>query len=437
VQITMLALGSRGDVQPFVALALALCAGGHKVTIAAPEDYEALVTDYGVSFHTLGGLIRAQMDMPRVAAMLDGAGNPLRFAAETLPQMLPLVTRLVEDAWSASLSCAPGGPDAIIASTLGAIPGLSVAEGCSAPLFVAHFHPLAQTSAAQHVNFPSLPAGLPLAGHVRPVYNRLSHFLGAHGLWQLLRPALNRARREVLQLGPLSLPELVARVRALDQRTIYGYSRHLAPLGPSAPPDLPVTGFWWLPQPARWQPSPELQRFLAAGPPPVYIGFGSNLTGTQPDALTRTYAAALDRCGLRGLFYGGWGDFGNIPLPHTMLRVDGIPHDWLFPQMAAVVHHGGAGSTSAAVAAGVPSVAMPFLGDQFFWAEQIHVLGCGPSPVIRQGLTPTHLAATLADLTGNEGYRTNARTLAARLQDENGPAVAAAWIEHKLALHQV
>ncbi len=186
MRITILALGSRGDVQPFVALALALQQRGHAVRIAAPQDYAFLVHAYGVPFHVLGGLIREQMDMARVAAMLDGAGNPLRYAVDMLPQVVPLVGRLVADAWQASHDA-----DALVVSTLGAYPGLSVAEKRRAPIVVAHFHPLAQTSGAQHVNFPALPPRLP----GRAQYNRLTHFLGAHGLWQLLRPALNRARR--------------------------------------------------------------------------------------------------------------------------------------------------------------------------------------------------------------------------------------------------
>ncbi len=424
MRITILALGSRGDVQPFVALALALRTRGHAVRIAAPQDYATLIEDYGLPIHVLGGLIREQMDMPHVAAMLDGAGNPLRFAVDTLPQVMPLVGRLVDDAWHASLDA-----DALIVSTLGAYPGLSVAEKRGAPLIVAHFHPLGQTSAAQHVNFPALPTWVPL----HAPYNRLSHFLGAQGLWQLLRPALNRARRHVLALPSLSPAALLRRVRRLDQAAIYGYSRHLAPLPSNTPPGLAVTGFWFLPHAPHWQPDAHLLRFLDAGPPPVYVGFGSNLTGRTPDQLTRLYVEALQRTNCRGLFFGGWGDFANIDLPATMLRVDSIPHDWLFGRVAAVIHHGGAGSTSAAVAAGVPSVAMPFLGDQFFWAHQLHHLGCGPPALVRRSLTADCLAATIADLTTNPIYRANAQSLGARLTAECGAATAAEWIEQNLA----
>src|SRR4051812_32310837 len=145
MRMTILALGSRGDVQPFVALAMALQTRGHAINIAAPADYAALVKDHGLPFHVLGGLIREQMNMSRVAAMLDGAGNPLRFAADLLPQVMPLVGRLVDDAFGASHAA-----DAIVVSTLGAYPGLSVAEKRGVPLLLAHFHPLAQTSSAQH-----------------------------------------------------------------------------------------------------------------------------------------------------------------------------------------------------------------------------------------------------------------------------------------------
>lgn len=427
-RITILALGSRGDVQPFVALALALRGRGHHVRIAAPQDYAPLIQEYGLPWHDLGGLIREQMDMHRVAAMLDGAGNPLRFALDTLPQIRPLVSRLLADADAAAHDA-----DALVVSTLGLYPGLSVAEKRSAPLIVTHFHPLAETSAAQHVNFPAWPSPLPL----RSRYNRLTHFLGSHGLWQLLRGPLNRARRESLRLPPLSPLALVRRVQDALAQPLYGYSRQLAPLPEHAPADLPVTGFWLLPRSPNWQPDPVLLHFLSSGPPPLYIGFGSNLTGRTPDALTALYVAALERTGQRGILFAGWGDFGNITLPPTVLRIADAPHDWLFPQVAAVIHHGGAGSTAAAVAAGVPSVAMPFLGDQFFWAQQLHRLGCGPPPLHRQSLTAGGLAHTMDDLLRNERYRTKAASLGAKIRAETGAERAADWIEQRISLRQL
>ena len=422
-RITILALGSRGDVQPFVALAVALRARGHAVRIAAPQDYAPLIEAHGFPFYSLGGLIREQMDMRQVAAMLDGAGNPLRFAADVLPQFSALARGLVADAWAASYDA-----DALVVSTLGMYPGLSVAEKRGAPLVVAHFHPLAETSAEQHVNFPAWPKWLPL----REPYNRLTHFLGAHGLWQLLRRSLNRARREVLGLPPISAPALVSRVRRIVAQPIYGYSTVLAPLPPDAPADLPVTGCWFLPQAPNEEPDERLCRFLASGTPPVYIGFGSNLTGRTPDELTALYVTALQNLGQRGILYAGWGDFGNISLPETVLRNEDAPHGWLFPQVQAVVHHGGAGVTAAAVAAGVPSVAMPFLGDQFYWAEQLHRLGCGPPPLDRRHLTVEALTRTIGEMLTNASYRQTAQRLGAQLAAEDGARRAAAWIERTI-----
>lgn len=423
MRITILALGSRGDVQPFVALAAALRARGHRIRIAAPQDYATLITDHGFSFHSLGGLIREQMDMQAVAAMLDGAGNPLRFAAGVLPQFRSLAQQLVADAWQAA-----DDADALVVSTLGMYPGLSVAEKRCAPLFVAHFHPLAETSAEQHVNFPSWPAWLPL----RSRYNRFTHFAGAHGLWQLLRRSLNRARSTILGLPPISPLQLIRRVQSVLAQPIYGYSRILAPLPPDTPAELPVTGFWFLPRAPGWEPDQRLADFLASGPAPVYIGFGSNLTGRTPDELTALYVEALHRTGQRGILFAGWGDFGNIPLPTSILRVEDAPHDWLFPQVAAAIHHGGAGVTAASVAAGVPSVAMPFLGDQFLWAQQLHRLGCGPSPLDRRHLTAEQLSATIGAMLSNPSFRTAACRLGAQVVAEDGANRAADWIERTI-----
>lgn len=431
MHFAILALGSRGDVQPFVALGCGLRNAGHAVTLAAAEDYAQLVTAAGLPFVGMGGLIREQMDMERVAAMLDGAGNPVRFALDFLPQVTPLIERIMRDAWAASHTA-----DAVLASTLGLYPGLSVAEKRGVPLLAAHFHPLGRTSDQQHPNFPPLPQAGPASGplnrRMHAGYNRATHLLGEQALWQLLRSALNRARRKVLGLPALGPLALARRVHAAQAHTVYGYSTTVAPLPPGTPANPAVTGYWFLPRPAYWQPDAALAHFLAEGPPPVYVGFGSNLTGRNPDRLTQMFVAALQANGLRGLLHAGWGDFGNGPLPATVLRVAGVPHDWLFPQTAGVVHHGGAGVTAAALAAGIPAAVMPFLGDQFYWAQRVHALGCGPPPLVRRTLTTAQLTAVLADLVNNGRYRERARIVAQSLAGEDGVGNAVAWITRTL-----
>lgn len=417
----MLALGSRGDVQPFVALALGLQTRGHRVTIAAAADYTPLAAAYGVSFAPIAGYVRELMNFGLVNELLDGAHNPLYFARMFLAELAPLLTTIMADCWQIAQQA-----DLLIVSTLGLYLGLDLVEKQACPLVAVHFHPLFATTAHAHVNFPTAPAWLPLAAP----YHRFTHWLGQHGFWQLLGPALNRARRTALGLPPRSRWACYRRAQVAVP-TLYAYSPTVAPLptGTALPPTSALTGYWFLPQPPAWQPPAVLQEFLAAGPPPVVITFGSILGGRNPDHMTGLLVAALTKSGQRGLIYRGWGDLGNIALPPTVLAIDAIPHDWLFPRCAAVVHHGGAGATAAALWAGVPSVVVPVFGDQLLWAARVHALGAGPPPLPRRQLTVARLAAAIDQAVTDPTLRTQAQRLQQPLYAEGGVGTAVAWLE--------
>lgn len=421
MHIVMLALGSRGDVQPFVALALGLQARGHHVTIAAASDYAPLATAYGIPFAPLVGYVRELMNFGLVNELLDGAHNPLYFARAFLAELTPLLPTIMADCWQIARQA-----DLLLVSTLGLYLGLELVDKQACPLVAVHFHPLFATPAHAHVNFPTVPAWLPGAAP----YHRFTHWVGQHGFWQLLGPLLNQARQTALDLPARSRWSLYQHAQGVLP-TLYAYSPTVAPLptGTILPPTSALTGYWFLPQPPAWQPPAVVQAFLAAGPPPVVITFGSILGGRNPDQMTRLLVAALTQSGQRGLIYRGWGDLGNIPLPPTMLAIDAIPHDWLFARCAAVVHHGGAGTTAAALRAGVPSVVVPVFGDQQLWAERICALGAGPSPLPRRQLTAARLATAIDQAVTQPALRSQAQRLQQALQTEDGVGAAVAWLE--------
>jgi sterol 3beta-glucosyltransferase len=415
-KFTILALGSRGDVQPFVALGKGLVAAGHSVRIAAAEDYGPLVTEHCLPFHPLVGRIADLMDRELVYAAFDAGANPLPFARRFRDAVTPLMECLLHDCLAAAR-----GADTLIVSTLGVYPGESVAEALgSLPVIEAHFHPVAATRTLPHAFFPELRLSAPLTG----IYNRLSHILGAQGMHAFLRPALNRARRSVgLRPAPLMPP-------SSPRLSLHGYSPSISP-----PPSdwdkerVNVTGYWPLPSPPYFRLPLDLERFLDGGLPPVYIGFGSILAGRDPNGVTHLLADALDRAGVRGILYRGWGDLGNVPLPPTVYLTDGVPHDILFPRMAAVVHHGGAGTTAATLRAGVPSIAVPFFGDQRFWARRLHELGASPLPIPRDALTAERLAEGIRAVLASASFRDRAETLGHSLAAEEGIVNAIAAIE--------
>lgn len=427
MRIAILALGSRGDVQPFVALGLELQKLGHSVRVAAAADYEDLISDYGLRFAPLVGNISDIMNFELVYDALDAANRllPLGFARSFVSQIDPLVDQVFADCWQACQ-----GAEALVVATLGIYPGLSIAEKLDLPIYPVQMYPAATTRTFADVSFLQLPRWVPLRGS----YNRLTHIAAKHGLWQLLRRAINRARQRVLSLPPLSPRALWRRVSQPRPLVLHAYSQLVAPIPADWSPKHQITGYWFLDHLPDWQPTPELLHFLESGPAPVYIGFGSILAGRNPNAFTALLLEALERAGQRGVLYRGWGDLGNIPLPPSVIAVDAVPHDWLFPRMAAVVTHGGAGTTAAALRAGVPPIVVPVFSDQFFWGQRVATLGAGPPPIARKTLSAEGLAAALRQAVADSALRQNAAALGAALRAERGPQRAAQLIS--TALHQ-
>lgn len=192
-----------------------------------------------------------------------------------------------------------------------------------------------------------------------------------------------------------------------------------------------VTGYWFLDPPGNWQPPEDLLRFLENGPPPVYIGFGS-MRLPDPQALTRLALQALEMSGQRGVLLEGWGALERLPAPEIVLFIREMPHAWLFPRTAAVVHHGGAGTTAAVLRSGVPGIITPFAGDQYAWAEQVRRLGVGP-PLGMKKLTAPKLAGAIRQAVGDPGLRARAAALGEQIRAEDGVSSAAALIERRAA----
>jgi sterol 3beta-glucosyltransferase len=419
MQVTIIAPGSRGDVQPYVALGRGLREAGHTVRVLATQDFRGLVTDYGLDFTAMGG------NMETVAQDMQGLleqGNFLRI----LSSMGRTAQQLVYQASVSGLAACQGS-DLIIAGLGGLFVGQALSEKLDIPLVQAFYFPFTPTGEFPNALTPLPPMRLPAWA------NSLSHRIAQQMLWQNFRSADSKARREVLKLGPAPFWGPFAALRRQERTILYGYSPQVLPPPRDWGSFIHVTGYWFLEPPAGWKPPADLVDFLHAGPPPVYVGFGS-MVNSNPEETPGLVLQALARSGQRGVMPSGWGGLRKEELPATVFMTGGVPFSWLFPQMAAVVHHGGAGTTSIGLWAGIPSIVTPFMGDQPFWGQRVHELGVGPKPIPRRRLTADSLAEAICCAVSDTILRTRAASLGERVRAENGVARAVAVIEQYACL---
>jgi sterol 3beta-glucosyltransferase len=253
--------------------------------------------------------------------------------------------------------------------------------------------------------------------------------LGNQTIFQMISPLTNECRPDILGLAPLSARYWWA-VDSPDNNIpmIYAHSPAVLLRPTDWGPCKEVSGYWFLDRGTGYQPNDALAAFLDGGPPPVYVGPGSAIDHDH-DSTTRMVIDAMARVGQRAILQEGWSGLGAMDLPDSILAVDDVPHDWLFPQLAAVVHHGGAGTTAAGLRAGLPNVVVPFYGDQFFWAWRVRALGVGPRGIPRRTLTSERLAKAVRAACADVGMRTRAHTLSERIRAEDGVGRAVAFIE--------
>ena len=415
-QFTILAHGSRGDVQPYVALGFGLKQAGYSVKVAAPAQFQALVLEYGLDFAPLAGDPRLLM-----AESVDKASRQGNFLSSTrviLRYAAPIALQVMRDAQSACQ-----GTDGIIHSLLMTQVGHQIALQLGVPDFSALVFPVfSPTSNFPNPGFPDLRWAL---------YNRLTHHLFTQLFSQGGRLAYNWIiRRRHSEFPPLAeWPFNGSRERSTP--ILYGFSPHVIPKPTDWSKDVHVTGFWFLASPAHWQPSAALLDFLAAGPPPVFVGFGSVIS-RRVHQLTEMVLEALAITGQRGLLLSGWGGLTRVELPQNVFMIESAPFDWLFPQVRAAVIHGGIGTTAASMRAGIPTIVVPFTADQFFWGDRVSQLRVGPRPVPYRKLSATNLAKAIRQSLEAECMQQHASAVGQVLRVEDGVSTAIRIVEKYL-----
>jgi sterol 3beta-glucosyltransferase len=418
MRITIPTTGSRGDVQPYVALGVGLRARRHEVCLATHADFESFIRCHGLDFYPLeqgGQTLQASDTGDR---MMRSGANALAFLREFTELRRPLLHHMLHGCWRACR-----GADVILATNTEFLLAEAVAEREHLPVVWTSLQPVAPSRFRASCLFPPWPGVLPGAS----VYNLATHAVTGWGTWLLLRSALNRARRDVLGLPPVPLYGPVASFVA-PRLCLDGYSAVVVPPPPDWGGHHHVTGYWFLDPDPGWQPPPGLIDFLAVGPPPICVGFGS-MHDRDAARVTKIVVGALERSGQRAVLLSGWGGLRTMPASDRLFPVASAPHDLLFPQMAAVIHHGGAGTTAAGLRAGVPSLVVPFMADQTFWGRRVQALGVGPKPIPHDWLGVENLAQSIHRMVTDSAMRRRAADFGAQIRAEDGVGRAADLLE--------
>ena len=406
MHITILALGSRGDVLPCAALGKRLKGAGHQVRVATFGNFEDMVRGRGLDFHPVRGDVQQILNAGAGQALAASGRNPFRMAATALRAFGTMAEGFARDLSGPVL----GETDLIVNQLPGGLYGEDLAEWYGVPMVVAAVIPMTPSRHQPMLAFPSRLAPL-------PGYNIFTHWLAYQLVWQGYRPAVSRWRQQTLGLSKAALWGSW-RAATEGRVVLNGFSEHVVPRPADWGPHVHVTGYWF-PDEEGWQPPEELCRFIEAGLPPVFIGFGS-MSVRDPAETTALLLEAIERSGVRAILHTGWAGVGRQALPDGVFQIEYAPYGWLFPQMAAVVHHGGSGTTAAALRAGVPSIVVPFLFDQFYWGGRVADLGVGPRPIPFKRLSAERLEEAMCVATTNSSMRLRAAALGNKIGAEDG-----------------
>jgi sterol 3beta-glucosyltransferase len=411
MRIAIIAPGSRGDVQPYLALGKGLKSAGHEVRFVTHQNFEALVNAHGLEFWAVEGDVQDIAESQDMRQRLE-KGNFLAIMSQMAAEAQRGALRLAE---GGLVACQ--GMDIVLGGMGGVYIGISLAEKLDLAFLQAYLVPFAPTQAFPSVLIPNLPSWL--GGSL----NRLSHHLTRQIMWQGFRSADQLARRKVLGLPSASFWGPYHSERTRDVPILYGFSPSVVPAPSDWTDDIHITGYWFLDSAEDWTPPSALVAFLESGPPPVYIGFGS-MSSREPEKTATIVLDALRGIGQRAVLLSGWGGLRASDLPESVFMINSVPHAWLFPRMAAVVHHGGAGTTAAGLRGGIPSVVVPFFGDQPFWGRRVAELGVGPEPLPRKKLTIGRLAQAIQEAVTDQEMRQRAAELGQKIRAEDGVARA-------------
>jgi len=421
MKILMITHGSRGDVQPFAAVARAASQRGHEVVLAAPAATAGLAEPYCsrlVRIHDGPNELATDQQVVRGLERkfrgLTGKVDLVRSARKTRRLVAAFRTDIA--ALATDLRRRGEVPDVLLYHA--SVPGHHVGDYLGVPSVL--MCPQAYWVPTGTFPDPSFPFRVPAA------LNRATYLASPAILWTYAGGSTAWRRRQLglprRRYGKLRQPDGSATT------VLNAFSGVLLPPGTDYPAQVHTTGFWTLPLADRWQPDDDLTRFLRAGPPPVYVGFASSVVA-DPAGLGRMVGRAVRAAGARAVVVGGWSGIRAGDLGEDLLLVDDVPFDWLFERVSAVVHHGGLGTLATALTAARPQVVCPALPDQWFNARALYRLGVAPPPLAQRRLTEADLARAIRRVREDPRLAAQARELSLRVRAEPGADAAVRVLE--------
>lgn len=405
MNITILSFGSRGDLQPFVALAHALIDEKHDVTIAGAHEYRAFIERQGLTFTSIGVTIS---DL--IKKSINRQYGPKK-------KKLPIYTKkeiqeITEEyyTWLDNSYKACAGSDLIIFSGLSLSYSKHIADALKVPIIRAHLSPMVQSNYYTCPGFPDIPLG--------KAYNRFTFKAMEHIIWGASGKGVNKWRKEY-NLSPITAKEYFDYMHKAQIPTICAFSPSIFPKPKDWGQHIEITGYWFHDEERIWKPRQDLLNFLDAGEKPVYIGFGSMHSGKN-DSTREMILEALRQTKSRAILAGGWDDYEEVKKTKDYFVINEAPHNWLFPKMKAVVHHGGAGTTAAGLRAGTPAVIVPLIADQPFWSKKANNLGAAVKPLPFGKLNVKRLSKRLQEISASARILETTTDISKKIQEENG-----------------
>ncbi|MFN8579124.1 MAG: glycosyltransferase [Candidatus Sericytochromatia bacterium] len=405
MNISIITLGSRGDVQPYLALGLGLKEQGFNVKLLANENFKEFISDFNIDFHPIRGNVHELVNSEAGKDLLE-SGYSIKFIKKFTNIMSEYFDNFFDDMLEGTK-----GTDFIIFSPLCFV-AQQVAEYLGVKSMTANLQPFNRTNELPSFMFPETFSFI-------PKYNLMTHLVFEQAVWQSVRHTVNKNIVKKLNRPKIGFWGRRNELEKLKFPMIYGFSKYIIKRPNDWNKNHKITGYWFLDTQKNFKPEKELLKFLDTDKKIIYAGFGS-MVNRNPEETSNMIIKSIKGLNVKLIIMTGWGGLSISDNYEDIHVVNQIPHDWIFPKINAVIHHCGAGTTSATLRAGIPSISVPFFGDQPFWSNQIYKLGLSTKPINRKDLNSSNLREAIIESIANDNLINRAKIISKKINSENG-----------------